>query len=334
MHSESNYNYQKIAICMATFNPPSHLFRRQVESIRRQTWENWHCFISDDASSETAIKHMRETIDLDDRFTLSISAARRGFFRNFERSLQMVPEGFRFFALADQDDFWRADKLERLIEQFDENTTLAYSDARIVDACERVISESAFINRDANCSDLASLVLSNSVTGAAALFSREVLRHSLPFPMEIERLAHDHWLACVAMACGQVKHLPLCLYDYVQHGENAIGFDDAVKPSWFKLLYFALKVTLTRKGRQAAEVIVRRDVTKVKRLAREILQHCRAFLSQGELANLQLLADFEPSPRMLIWLLWRGVKTSRLTAAAEYHLALGLWGQYLSKFKL
>ncbi|HMY71168.1 MAG TPA: glycosyltransferase, partial [Blastocatellia bacterium] len=238
---------------MATYNPPSQLFRRQIESIRRQSWTNWHCFVSDDASSDEASARMQEVIGADDRFTLSVSATRLGFYRNFERSLQMVPVEFCYFALADQDDSWQPEKLQALFEQFDDNTALTYSDARIVDAAGRVIADSAFFNRDANCHDLVSMVMSNSVTGAAALFSGKVLQHALPFPAGIEGLAHDQWLACVSLACGKAKYLPRCLYDYVQHGENAIGFHDAIRSPWFKLLFFGLKVMMTSKGRQAAE---------------------------------------------------------------------------------
>ncbi len=318
---------------MATYNPPSQLFRRQIESIRRQSWMNWHCFISDDASSEDALARMREVIGADGRFTLSVSGARLGFYLNFERSLQMVPAEFCYFALADQDDFWQPGKLQSLFEQFDENTTLAYSDARIVDAAGRVIAESAFLQRDANCSDLVSMVMSNSVTGAAALFSSKILRHALPFPTGIEGLAHDQWLACVSLARGKAKYLPGCLYDYVQHGENAIGFHDAIRSPWFKLLFFGLKVMMTRKGRQAAEEIHRRQVTKVTVLARELHRRCRTFLTQDDRENLRFLAELEPSLQALHWLIRRGTKTGRLTAGAEHYLALGLWGRYLSKFK-
>lgn len=334
MPPENDQKTQAIAICMATYNPPLQLFRRQIESIRNQTCANWHCFISDDASSPEAIQQVRETIGADSRFTLSVSAARQGFFHNFERSLQMVTAEFSYVALADQDDFWQPNKLQMLLEQFGANTTLVYSDARIVDAAGRVISESAFSQRESNCSDLPSLVLSNSVTGAAALFSAGILPRALPFPALTGRLAHDHWLSCVAMASGQVKYFPLCLYDYVQHGGNAIGYDHAVKPSWLKLLYFGLRVAATRRGRQAAEVIFRQDVSKITVLASEILQRCSPRLSLEDRTGLQQLANLAPTLRTLLWLVRRGLKTARLTAGAEYHLAFGLWGQYLSKFKL
>ncbi|MFL5826633.1 MAG: hypothetical protein ACJ76V_08940, partial [Thermoleophilaceae bacterium] len=43
-----------VAICMATYEPPLDLFRRQMESIRAQTHRNWVCVISDDCSSAEA----------------------------------------------------------------------------------------------------------------------------------------------------------------------------------------------------------------------------------------------------------------------------------------
>lgn len=322
-----------IAICMATYNPPMELFCRQIESIRNQGYANWLCFISDDASRPKIMEQMRETIGMDNRFVLSIADGRRGFLHNFERSLRMIPAGFSYFALADQDDFWQPEKLQLLLEQFDEKTSLVYSNARIVNAAGQTLASSSFANRDSNSSDLASLVLSNSVTGAAALFSTEVLRRALPFPLGIDRLAHDHWLACVAMATGKVKYLADCLYDYVQHGENAIGYHDAVKPSFFNFLYFGLKIAATREGRLAAEGIFRCDVLKVTSVAQEILQRCSEVLDRASKSELQRLADLSPTPGMLLWLLWRGLKTARLTTGAEHHLALGLWGQYLSEFK-
>src|SRR5215218_502465 len=39
-----------VAICMTTFNPRMDLFRRQIESLRAQTYGNWVCVISDDLS--------------------------------------------------------------------------------------------------------------------------------------------------------------------------------------------------------------------------------------------------------------------------------------------
>ena len=60
-----------VAICMATYNPPSELFERQIESIRRQTHRNWVCVISDDCSSPEGVAAMEAIIGDDPRFVFS-----------------------------------------------------------------------------------------------------------------------------------------------------------------------------------------------------------------------------------------------------------------------
>ena len=49
-----------VAICMAAFEPPLELFRRQVESIRAQTLTDWICVVSDDCSDPERFAEMRD----------------------------------------------------------------------------------------------------------------------------------------------------------------------------------------------------------------------------------------------------------------------------------
>ena len=89
---------------MATWNPPADLLRRQIESIRNQTYGNFACFIADDASSPEALAAIHEITAGDERFVVRSFSERVGFYRNFERALSMVPPEAAFVALADQDD--------------------------------------------------------------------------------------------------------------------------------------------------------------------------------------------------------------------------------------
>ena len=81
----------RVAICMATYEPPADLLRMQLDSIREQTHGNWVCVISDDCSSDESFARLRELTDGDDRFAVSRSPERLGFYRNFERALSMAP---------------------------------------------------------------------------------------------------------------------------------------------------------------------------------------------------------------------------------------------------
>lgn len=212
-----------ISVCMATYEPPLDLFRRQVESIRAQTHGNWTCVISDDRSSPERLDAMREVLVGDDRFLLYPSTERLGFYRNFERALALAPREAAHVALCDQDDRWYPDKLETLLRALDDGSKLAYSDMRIVDRRSAVISDTYWSYRRNNYTNFGSLLMANTVTGAASLFRREVLDYALPFPPRLGNAYHDHWIALVAMALGRLTYVDRPLYDYVQHRGAALG---------------------------------------------------------------------------------------------------------------
>ena len=65
--------------------------------------------------------------------------------------------------------------------------------------------------------------MANSVTGAASLFPRTLLDDALPFPPAQFAHFHDHWLALVALALGDIAFVDRPLYDYVQHGGATLG---------------------------------------------------------------------------------------------------------------
>ncbi len=208
---------------MATYNPPMELFRRQIDSIRAQTHRNWVCLISDDNSSPDRIEEMREVLGDDRRLLLSVAESQSGFYRNFERALSMVPPGADYVALSDQDDWWRPDKLSSQLAGLRPGDRLVYSDMRIVDEEGSVISDTYWSFRRNNHTDFAALVMANTVTGAALLFDRALLDDVLPFPPQFENCYHDHWIAQVAMALGGISYIDRPLYDYVQHGNAALG---------------------------------------------------------------------------------------------------------------
>jgi glycosyltransferase involved in cell wall biosynthesis len=211
-----------VAIAMATYEPPGDLLRRQLESIRAQTHRNWVCVISDDCSSDASYVAIRDEVGTDPRFVMSRAPHRLGFFRNFERALSLVPEQARYVALADQDDFWYPDKLATLLEHIGQ-AQLVYSDARVVSKDGAVLAETYWSRRRNNYSDLLSLLVANSVTGAASLFRRELLDAVLPFPPSQFAHFHDHWIGLVALSLGEIEFVDRPLYDYVQHGTATLG---------------------------------------------------------------------------------------------------------------
>jgi hypothetical protein len=211
-----------VAVCMATYEPAMHLFMRQVDSIRAQTHRNWVCVISDDCSSPERFAEMQDALAGDARFVLSRSPRRLRFYHNFERALALAPSNASYVAMADQDDVWHPDKLETLLGALGD-AKLVYSDQRIVRESGEVIADTYWSERRNNHSDIASLLMANSVTGAASLCPRELLDDALPFPPGQFSHFHDHWIGLTALALGDVAFVDRPLYDYVQHGEAVLG---------------------------------------------------------------------------------------------------------------
>ena len=194
-----------IAVCLATHRPDPELLARQLASLEVQEEAAW------------------ELVRLDDE-------AGSGAWRAFERVYERVPADFAFVAPCDQDDVWHAAKLARLRAAMAPGVTLAFCDLRVVDAAGTVLSPTYWHGRRPTWDDLAELLATNVVTGAACLVRRNVLDVALPFPPELDDCFHDHWLACCALALGELRYVPEALVDYVQHTANVTGWSQASRP--------------------------------------------------------------------------------------------------------
>jgi glycosyltransferase involved in cell wall biosynthesis len=214
----------RVVVCMATFEPDHNLLERQLASLREQTHDNWVCVISDDASGDEAFDAIQHAVCGDGRFVVSRSDRRLGFYRNFERALEMAPADAELVAFGDQDDRWEPDKLETLAREI-ADAQLVYSDARPVRPDGSVISPTLWRGRRNSHANLASLLFANTVTGAAAAFRRDLLGLVLPFPDAPGQPYHDHWTALVAYAVGRLGYVDRALLDYVQHPGAVAGHE-------------------------------------------------------------------------------------------------------------
>jgi len=212
-----------VTICMTTYEPNEEFLGAQLRSIQEQSYQDWECLICDDHSSESTLSVIERLCQEEPRFHLLKNPDNVSFYLNFERCLRNVPRDSQFIALCDQDDVWHPDKLQRLLQEFDNSTSLVYSDMRLVDAKEEVLSDTYWSDRTNNYSKLDVLMVANTITGASSLFRASLLDLILPFPERIGDAYHDHWIALVAFLGGDIRYVDEPLYDYRQHGNNIIG---------------------------------------------------------------------------------------------------------------
>jgi glycosyltransferase involved in cell wall biosynthesis len=321
----------RVAICMATYNPPLDLLARQLDSIRAQTHGNWACLISDDCSTPERYEAIVAATADDPRFVVSRSARRRGFYRNFERALAMAPPESRFVAMADQDDSWHPDKLATLVAAIGD-AQLVYSDARVISRDGKVISETWWSRRRNNHTDLLSLLVANSVTGAASLLRREVLDDALPFPPAQFAHFHDHWVGLVALARGDVAFVSRPLYDYVQHGEASLGHEAANQMT-------SLRGRLAHQRAPRERVRMWRlhyyaDLCRLHQFATILRMRCGPRMPRAKRRTLERFVRADRSPAPLIALGVRGAREllgEPETLGAEWMLFWALaWRRLLS----
>jgi glycosyltransferase involved in cell wall biosynthesis len=328
-----------VAICMTTYEPPLDLFTAQVESIRAQTHPDWVCLISDDGSSPDHLEAMRGAIGDDPRFVISEHERNLGFYGNSERVLAMVPSEADLVALADQDDRWYPEKLEQLIAGLGDRD-LVYSDMRVVSRDGSPISTTYWTRRRNNYTDLASLLVGNTVTGAASLFRAELLERALPFPPSRTDGYHDHWIALVAMTGRGLAYLDRPLQDYVQHTAAAQGHEEANRgASYLQLRLLAVLawqgmwVLLGRHGAKGWAGRYFGMYQRTRIWARVLLMRSADTLTAKQARILERVADVERSPLALLWLLGRSMRPlwGRNEAFGRELLVLSsaLWGRSL-----
>lgn len=326
-----------VAICMTSYNPPLDLFERQIQSIINQTHSRWVCAIADDCSRPEIYQEISRIVSKDRRFRLYPGHSRLGFYRNFERCLSLVPDEAEFVALSDHDDYWHSDKLQVLLSEFDENTTLVYSDMNIVDDKGNLISETYWTTRPNNYESFASLILANTVTGAASMFARRLINYLLPFPEKIGEAYHDHWIACAALATGRIRFVDRALYDYVQHSSNVLGHYTRDRDRFLtKLLGFLINIRHARENIRANlarwRAIYFCDLLRTELISHVLALRCNADLTSAKKRVLKRIGSLDESLIGFIWLWSRSLRNvgrvSETLGAENALLRAILWKKF------
>ncbi len=325
-----------VVICMTSYNPPVALFRKQIESIRRQTHSNWICILTDDGSSPETLREMRAILGDDPRFFFYCFSERLGFYGNFERCLRLAPAEAHYICLADHDDEWYPEKIRTLYAAFDAETQLVYSDMRVIDEMGKVASNTFWTSRKNNFTDLRALLLVNTITGAASMFRRSLLDEALPFPPQVGNFYHDHWIATLAMAQGKVRYIDRPLYDYVQHGANVIGHREMAVYPLARTIYYLLRQLRNEPGRAQARDIYFKEVMRTCVLARMAALRLGKKIDKKTRKAFSRLSALDESLLSFCWLVLHGVRNPgrfTVTMQSEFFLATGILWKHLGRLQ-
>jgi glycosyltransferase involved in cell wall biosynthesis len=221
---------------MCTFNGRPFV-RAQLISMVEQSPTLGEIVIADDGSSDGTLDVVYRTLeelsrarDLPDVRVLANRASRLGVTRNFERAMSEARG--KVVLLADQDDIWRAGRVEAALRAMQEHpgVTLVAHDATLIDADGAPMGGSTFSSMGVSKAKLevanspraiSELCRGNFLAGMTFAVDRTLIRDALPIP---DGWWHDYWLAIWAALRGQLHVIAdpsfLC---YRQHDRNVVG---------------------------------------------------------------------------------------------------------------
>lgn len=199
-----------------------------LDSLYRQTYRPLHIVISDDCSTDSTllkIKQWKEKKETDD-FKIKVIKNKRNHGLTGNISIASKYAQGKYVCLADQDDLWMEDKIEKQAAYLNNNgdcffclcdRQLFISQFGIVVESEAEYQNSRFIKYDHR------QVLRKKIAVAAncLMFRNENLNKLFPIP--IKMIEHDRFITVMGTKFGKLGFLPEVLVSYRLHEDNLSG---------------------------------------------------------------------------------------------------------------
>lgn len=207
------------AILLATYNGAKYI-REFLHSLCEQSFKDFCIYVRDDGSSDTTLAILSE---YSSRLSIRMlpSQVRLGPAKGFFRIMEEADDGHAYYLLADQDDYWYADKVERAVQ------ALRGHEDDIILYCSRLeyvdehLSHLDF-SRVPRLLALENAVVENIATGCTVAITRRTRREMLASKPH-DFIMHDWWLYMYCTAFGKVIYDAQPSIKYRQHGGNTIG---------------------------------------------------------------------------------------------------------------
>lgn len=224
-------DYGTVSILMGTFNGEKYI-KKQLESIRDQTYDNWILYISDDGSADS-------TLDIIHSFAGTLPPGKiklfkgpgKGFARNFLSLLQRKEIKSVYYAFSDQDDIWLKNKLEVSVKKVHDlagpgNDCVLYGGrTKLVDNNLKATGLSPLFIRRFSFNN--ALIQSYS-GGNTMVFTHALKMLTEKIPDDITIVSHDWFLYALCSGVGGKIYYdcePLVLYR--QHENNLVGSNNS-----------------------------------------------------------------------------------------------------------
>ncbi|MCR4568543.1 MAG: glycosyltransferase family 2 protein [Pseudobutyrivibrio sp.] len=222
---------KSIVVLLATYNGGKYL-RRQLDSLFKQTNQDFRLVVHDDGSTDDTIAILEEYHDkYPDRVEIIFGNPCGGPKANFMYLLSEIEADYYF--LCDQDDVWLDNKIQksvdalRELEENENNPTAVFTDMYVVDSELNTLSKSfiRYIGRDPKNIAYTQILIDNPAAGTTMCFNRALRDLAISCDsIQWENVPmHDSWLLELAAIFGKVGCIDEPLVYYRQTGANTMG---------------------------------------------------------------------------------------------------------------
>lgn len=219
----------RVGVIMSTYNGAAYVLA-QLNSILSQTHRDLVVIVVDDCSTDDTLHIVKRLAESDARIFYKKNQANLGVNGSFQEAIRSAPQ-CDFYCLADQDDIWPDDRIEKFL-----SAALTPSDyagdgpVPTLFVCQYQTFERSPDNPGVTSARLLgidkqnidwkrTLIGGNSLYGCCFFFNDRL--KSLIENIPCGKTTHDYWIALVAAYTGKIIVLPFIGTLYRQHASNA-----------------------------------------------------------------------------------------------------------------
>lgn len=200
---------KKISIVMPVYNGEKYL-RESIESILRQTYQNWELILVNDCSTDNSPAIMQEYENLDSRIRVIHNSQNQ----KLPKSLNIGFESAvgKYFTWTSDDNRYKSEALEQMADALENNPSigLVYADMDYIDEAGCKTGEVSIGEEN---------LYYNDCVGACFLYRADVAGEAGGYNAEWFLVEdYEYWLRIAER--HKILHLPVNLYEYRYHGAS------------------------------------------------------------------------------------------------------------------
>lgn len=220
-----------ISVAICTYNGEKYL-AEQLESIIQQTVQPTEIVICDDGSKDATMKILQYYKEqYPGIFKIHINETNLGYFKNFEKSIYLCSQDI--IVTSDQDDIWKAEKLEETLNFFKNNADkdAVFNDLVLVNDDETILEYSYLNWKHIQYKDIIDSVKNDElfikvqmqgsfILGCALAIRKSALKK---YDLKNFTVAHDYEIAQKLSFKNKIGFIPKTLSFYRQHEDQVCG---------------------------------------------------------------------------------------------------------------